>query len=590
LNFENENLDGGGDVGGGVGSGMVAGGGSVGSGGAGGGLGGSVGSATGDMVGGDAGDGSNAVGSATGGGGGGLAGADIADTAPITPIATGVVSGDDSTTGTTTGTTPVSSGLGSATTGVGSTPTAGEPPKKKGKHKTLIGVLVAVLVVLGLAAGFALYYFHSHAYFGTQIMGSDVSGKSVSEVAAVINEKTKNISIALDYKDSVYPETLADMGIKIDAEKEAQKFIDAQKPSFNMVMANDKKEWTIAPEVDKFAVSKFLDTKFEDVIDEPVNASVAYNETKDEFVVTSGEDGDKIDPDPVYEAIEQVVANPSLSPIKVSLEQAKVGPLITNKAADEAKDILDKWTSEPTKFDVDGETVYTADKGALAFMLDEIPDEHEGVINISLNRESVEKYVTGTLIPAINRDPVPSVIITNRENKDTGFIEQGSKGYKISESADTLTANLYDFLKGGSPATVDVKASVTNNKETRVQRYVHIMLGKYRLELVENGKVIHSFSMYSGAPETPTITGTFQVWYKTPMQTMTGYNIDGTKYIAPDVPWVSYFSGDYAFHGTPYADAIGNRNQSHGCVNLLVDQAKIAYDFAPIGTEVQVDP
>ena len=96
--------------------------------------------------------------------------------------------------------------------------------------------------------------------------------------------------------------------------------------------------------------------------------------------------------------------------------------------------------------------------------------------------------------------------------------------------------------------------------------------------------------MVPGAPETPTIVGTFHVYLKYDVQTMRGENADGTKYETEGVPWVTYFSGGYAMHGAPWRSSFGwsGYGGSHGCVNMPVDAAKFIYDWTDMGDTVVV--
>ena len=59
------------------------------------------------------------------------------------------------------------------------------------------------------------------------------------------------------------------------------------------------------------------------------------------------------------------------------------------------------------------------------------------------------------------------------------------------------------------------------------------------------------------------------------------------SYCTEDVPWVTYFAPDIAFHGAYWHNNFGNR-MSHGCVNMPVNVAKFVYDWAPTGSEVWV--
>ena len=67
-------------------------------------------------------------------------------------------------------------------------------------------------------------------------------------------------------------------------------------------------------------------------------------------------------------------------------------------------------------------------------------------------------------------------------------------------------------------------------------------------------------------------------------------NPDLTKapnYYTKNVPWVMYYNGDEALHGTYWHNNFGTP-MSHGCVNMPVDAAAFVYSWAPRGTEVWV--
>jgi len=98
-----------------------------------------------------------------------------------------------------------------------------------------------------------------------------------------------------------------------------------------------------------------------------------------------------------------------------------------------------------------------------------------------------------------------------------------------------------------------------------------------------NGDVLaNSFIVSTGTWATPTVTGTFNIWNKTPIQTMSG-----PGYSLPNVPWVMYFYKDYGFHGTYWHNNFGTP-MSHGCVNLTIPDSEWLYNWASYGTTVKV--
>ncbi len=104
----------------------------------------------------------------------------------------------------------------------------------------------------------------------------------------------------------------------------------------------------------------------------------------------------------------------------------------------------------------------------------------------------------------------------------------------------------------------------------------------------ENGQLVRTFSVSAGAPATPTPVGEFHIYAKYVSQDMSGYNVNGTKYFQPRVPWVNYFTGADAVHGVYWHPLswFGAINSSHGCVGVPVSDGEWIYDWAPIGTTV----
>ena len=67
---------------------------------------------------------------------------------------------------------------------------------------------------------------------------------------------------------------------------------------------------------------------------------------------------------------------------------------------------------------------------------------------------------------------------------------------------------------------------------------------------------------------------------------MSGTNVDGSHYVDPGIPYVSYFNGGDALHG--YIRAGYGYPQSNGCVEMPYSEAAAVYPYTPIGTLVQV--
>jgi lipoprotein-anchoring transpeptidase ErfK/SrfK len=113
-------------------------------------------------------------------------------------------------------------------------------------------------------------------------------------------------------------------------------------------------------------------------------------------------------------------------------------------------------------------------------------------------------------------------------------------------------------------------------------RWIDVNLSEQRVYAYEGDTVVNSFIVSTGTWQTPTVTGKFKIWIKVRSQAMSG-----PGYYLPDVPYVMYFYKDYGLHGTYWHNNFGTP-MSHGCVNLTIPDSEWLYNFASVGTVVNV--
>ena len=101
-----------------------------------------------------------------------------------------------------------------------------------------------------------------------------------------------------------------------------------------------------------------------------------------------------------------------------------------------------------------------------------------------------------------------------------------------------------------------------------------------------NGSAVYSTRANTGVAAAPTASGTFPVYLRYKVTTMSGTNPDGSKYSDPGIPWVSYFNGGDALHG--FVRGSYGYPQSDGCVEMPPANAAVVYPLTPIGTLVTV--
>jgi lipoprotein-anchoring transpeptidase ErfK/SrfK len=113
-------------------------------------------------------------------------------------------------------------------------------------------------------------------------------------------------------------------------------------------------------------------------------------------------------------------------------------------------------------------------------------------------------------------------------------------------------------------------------------KWIDISIGAQRLTAYEGQKAVFSVLISSGVAGRRTPIGQFAIRTKLASQTMSG-----PGYWLPNVPWVMYFAGANAIHGTYWHHNFGHP-MSHGCINMTIADASWMYHWASIGTPVIV--
>lgn len=180
------------------------------------------------------------------------------------------------------------------------------------------------------------------------------------------------------------------------------------------------------------------------------------------------------------------------------------------------------------------------------------------------------------------------------------FFERGALSWNPNFGVSMVPLGIVDAalhsslkLTGAKPDGVPSYAEATSTPTTASGqnagrgKWIDINLSSYLLTAYEGDTIVLQTYIVDGAAEYPTVTGEFAIYWKLESQTMSGANIDGSRYETEDVPWVMYFYADFAIHGAYWRSSFGYSG-SHGCVNMSVSEAAWLFSWAPYGTPVSV--
>jgi peptidoglycan hydrolase-like protein with peptidoglycan-binding domain len=144
-----------------------------------------------------------------------------------------------------------------------------------------------------------------------------------------------------------------------------------------------------------------------------------------------------------------------------------------------------------------------------------------------------------------------------------------------------------DGLAG--PEVWSALLAATNAHAVTSQAYGYVLVNQTVPEtatVYQNGAPVYSTPVNTGVPGATTVDGTFPVYVRYRVTTMTGTNPDGSHYSDPGIPWVSYFNGGDALHG--FVRGGYGYPQSDGCVEMPPGNAAVVWPMTPIGTLVTV--
>jgi lipoprotein-anchoring transpeptidase ErfK/SrfK len=197
-------------------------------------------------------------------------------------------------------------------------------------------------------------------------------------------------------------------------------------------------------------------------------------------------------------------------------------------------------------------------------------------------REGPEIYVVKrgdrlSRIAASYNTSIAAFLDLNEEVKNPNVIHIGQRlvvppeGFEPSDEAKQR-ARLAPPAPS-KPANVKVGAN---------ERWIDVILSTQTVHAYEGDRLVRSFVVSTGRPATPTLTGQYRIYIK-----LLKTDMRGPGYHLRDVPYTMYYYRGYGLHGTYWHSNFGTP-MSAGCVNLRTEDAKWLFNFASVGTLVNV--
>jgi lipoprotein-anchoring transpeptidase ErfK/SrfK len=472
-------------------------------------------------------------------------------------------------------------------------------PVRQHRHRAvLFATLAGVLLVFVAASSAYAISYGERAAPASFLAGVEVSGSSFGEIKKVAEREFAKIKLTLTSGEVVVHATLPELGINLDSDATAQKVMDAgnDRNVFTKFNPFVKKKNDLVVQLDKKIVQGYLDGQFY-AISTPVNEPiVAYKESLKLFEIVTGKDGNIVSVDSILPIINDVLSRPREVIQSVNLSPAQ--PIVSDAQAGEARDYANQRLKLRLNMIHDGKVLYFIDPWDVAAFFEFTPNSDTGKFDISFSDDKIKTFLDQKLTPSVAGSPVTEKLLVNKDGETLMIITAGKNGMAPSDLGE-LVGQIKQALLDNETLNADMKLIETPFETEKIvtedNRWVEYNVSTFTLTLWDGSSLLWSTNnTANGKPSTPTIVGSFRIFSKIPIQTMTGGVAgvevgDDAYYSIPGVKWVTYWGpGGYAFHTASWLSGNVRSRISHGCVNMFEADAKKVYDFVEIGTRVVV--
>lgn len=181
-------------------------------------------------------------------------------------------------------------------------------------------------------------------------------------------------------------------------------------------------------------------------------------------------------------------------------------------------------------------------------------------------------WVLGTLYTS----PYPGAA----QNRDTGQLKM--RYDRVNIFAEAYDENDWRWYMIGPDQWIEqrmvAKVFKIDRPEGAVGRWVAIDLYEQTLVAYEEDTPVFATLIASGVPGWDTEEGLFDIWARLEVDGMSGAIGAPHGWDLQSVPFVVYFDGSIALHGTYWHDNFGYR-QSRGCINMSISDVSYVYKW-----------
>lgn len=485
----------------------------------------------------------------------------------------------------------------------------------KTKKIAVISLLSLGIFIVLLAASYFIYreFSKEKIAYGVAVDGLDVSGLTQAQAKTKLDSRIQQIlssQITIDVGDSEKNVKFSDIGVDFKSAETINQvfdynhncsFINCFKAEYNSYFNGRK--FNILTSINDEKLSSQLNAVGGNLIKEAKNSTIRVTNNQLEIVpeewgqqtdvisfkndlfsyINNGQKDSlaigvvKVEPAikswQVYKILGQSQA--IISPQIVLIDEDKNNPDNTKKYYAEKTEIASWITLKALN---NGDLTVTFSQGEIKSFIEQIAKKtDQKMVKKRINQEDNSVISEGQDGRSMDQSKAYQDIMTILNARLDHANYNSSDVYLVinfTPKEEIIVPKLEANLSGGTPGMFEGK-------------YIEINLTEQRMYTFEGSNLINSYIVSTGKWSMPTPTGVFYIQDKTARAWSNKYKLY--------MPWWNSIGGSYGIHELPewpngYKEGEAHLGTpvSHGCIRLGVGSAEEVYNWAPIGTAVNI--
>ena len=475
-------------------------------------------------------------------------------------------------------------------------PASMQAPKQKSKAPKIVAIILAVLVAIYVVG---IIVFSNIFYPNTTFAGKDISLQGSSAMATIANGLADSYELDVSGDGLDFTLTSQQVDLQVDGNAEAKKALEANKAwqwPVQVFLHHDEST-VLDNDYDKDKVAQLVTEQvdaYNKTATDPVNATIAYDDSADSFQVVVEKAGTKIDADAAVAAIDTALGG-MLAQTSLSNDQL-VQPTVlsTEPGLASAAEQANGFLGADVELVLGSTAIHAGEVGS---------DQISQFVTLgddftaTLDKSAIASWVSDFA------DTVNTVGTTRQyQSVNDGVISVsgGTYGWKVDENQ--LTSDLEDAINNHTQGQLKVATTSEGYTWKGVGQpdwgaHAEVDISDQHAWFFDaDGNLLWESDIVSGKPGHDTTRGIFRVFKKESPGTLTGKTDPATgkpEYVTQVQYWMQFTTDGIGFHDASWQAAFGGTRYlqgygSHGCCNLPPAKAAALYDIIQVGNAVIV--